>query len=167
MADRDTNTFRVLAAVVGVFVVLIVGYAVFTLVGPRDTVDPQDAADRIPTHDDATLEEFEGRLDVAEYRYDAAARRIEGSVVNETDYPFVNVQVEFIVLDLAGDSLTAARDTTSEVAPRETWQFAITIPDGEAVSDVRPVRVTGAQRQVEGPDAIDPRRSPHRQEPVN
>jgi hypothetical protein len=167
VTDRETNTFRILAIVVGIFVVLILAWAVFTLVGERDTVDPLAADDQIPTHDDARLDEFEGRLEVAEYRYESAARRVEGSVVNETDYPIVNVQVEFVVLGIEGDSLTAVRDTTSEVAPRETWQFSISVPGDEPVSDVRPVRVTGAQRQVEGAEAIAPRRRQPATEPVN
>lgn len=167
MADPDRNTFRILAGVVGVFVVLILAWAVFNLVGQRDSIDPQAAEDRIPTHDDATLDEFEGRLDIAEFSFNEASRQIEGSVVNETEFPVVNVQVEFVVMDLNGDSLTAVRDTTSEVAPRETWQFSISVPGDEPVSEVRPGRVSGAQRQTTGPDAISPPRIPRQTEPVN
>jgi hypothetical protein len=167
VADPDRNTFRILAGVVGVFVILIVAWAVFNLVGQRESVDPQAAEDRIPTHDDATLDQLEGRLEVVEYSFNEAMRRIEGSVMNETEYPVVNVQVEFVVLNLSGDSLTSVRDTTSEVAPRETWLFNIFVPGDEAVSTVRPVRVTGAQRQTTGPAAINPQRQQRQTEPVN
>jgi hypothetical protein len=147
-------------AVVGLFALLVIGWAVFALVGQRETIDPEAAEDRIPTHDDATLEQLEGRLEIVEYRYDEADRRIEGSVINETDYPVVNVQVEFLVRGLDGDSLTTVRDTTSELAPRETWLFRAEVPGDEAVSEVQPIRAQGAQMQVEGADAVSPRRMP-------
>jgi hypothetical protein len=150
----------VLVAVVGLFALLIIGWAVFTLVGQRETVDPEAAEDRIPTHDDAMLDDFEGRLAIVEYRYEEADRRIAGSVVNETDYPVVNVQVEFLVRGLDGDSLTTVRDTTSELAPRETWLFRVDVPGDEAVSEVQPISAQGAQMQVGGADAVTPRRMP-------
>ncbi|MFW5955432.1 MAG: FxLYD domain-containing protein [Rhodothermales bacterium] len=133
-----------------------VGFGIAMFVAPRDSVT-DNGEPAATSHEEALTGRSAGQLQVAEYVFDPDLRQVSGSVMNGTDRHYVNIQVEFVLFDLEGDSAGVARDTTRELAAGETWRFNIFVEDPD-VSDVEPGQVTAAERRIEGPQAVSPPR---------
>lgn len=162
MAQRDRKTYYLFATLMGIMLIVIVGYGVTTFISPRDSAD-QTADERAerPTAQTLTLDESSpSDLRILEYAFDPASRQLQGSVMNDSERWYVNIQVEFVYLDVDGDSAGTVRDTTRELAAGETWRFDIFIDEADGVGEVLPGRVQGALRQMEGPAATSPLRDP-------
>ncbi|HET6567267.1 MAG TPA: FxLYD domain-containing protein [Rhodothermales bacterium] len=87
------------------------------------------------------------------YALDKQTDRISGSVMNNADEGYVNVQVAFNLYDSGGRMVGTARDSTSEVQPGDVWTFGISVPQQQGVSRVELVGVSGTHRTMIGPGA--------------
>jgi len=161
VAQRDRKTYYLFAILMGIMLIVILAYGLMTLFAPRDSVDPT-SDDRAQRMDDSIRVDTTLTTDLrlVEYEFDSASRQLQGSVMNDSERWYVNVQVEFVYLDVDGDSAGVVRDTTRELAAGETWHFDIYVDEDEGVGEVLPGRVQGALRQMEGPAATSPQRDP-------
>lgn len=85
------------------------------------------------------------------YALDKQTDRISGSVMNNADEDYVNVQVAFNLYDSSGRMVGTARDSTSEVQSGDVWTFGISVPQQEGVTRVELVGVSGTHRTMIGP----------------
>lgn len=159
MANRDKATFPVFAVLMLLLLLAAIGFGIMMFVSERDTVTHDEEGERaIRTEDEVEVDTLAQGLTIAEYEYDPATGELSGSVMNGTNRHFVNIQIEFVYLDLDGDSAGVLRDTTRELAAGETWRFSVPVEEDEGVSRVLPGRVSGAEREVVGAEASTPRR---------
>src|SRR5690625_4018046 len=126
----------------GIMLIMILAYGLMTLVAPRASVDP-DSNERTQRMDDSIRIDTTVAPDLrpVEYEFASASRQLQGSVMNDSERWYGNVQVEFVYLDVDGDSAGVVRDTTRELAAGETWHFDIYVDEDEGVGEVLPGRV--------------------------
>lgn len=165
MSDINAKTTQkwVLGAIAVFGVLSIVMFVLASVRGERDA-DPgaleeqaELAAERAAVPDSASL--ATSALRVVEQRFDPAGREIEGSILNTTNFSFVNVQVGFDLLASDGRVVGQARDTTSTIGPGETWIFNISLVGDAAASSVRLASLTGGRMDGGAPGtSIDPDR---------
>ena len=157
---KDANLSRVFLLTIALFAaVTVIGGVVFVASrgGGDDTQDdagsPRQDSVQARSGDNverALADETGAGLTLASYRYDPGARIIEGTVLNNTNFPHVNVRVGFSLVRSDSSVLGEARDTTSEVGPGESWEFRIPVTE----DGVTAARFTGLQAramQVTGP----------------
>ena len=82
------------------------------------------------------------------YTLKPAGNVVEGSVMNNTDQPYVNVQVAFDLLSADSTRLATVRDTASEVGPGGSWYFRAAYPPDVSPTSARNTEVSGEQREV-------------------
>ncbi len=98
-------------------------------------------------------------LRLVEYTYDPGSRILKGSLMNVTNFAYVNVQVRFDLLESDSSVVGEARDTTGTVRAGDTWLFNITVPGEAQVSAVAPTSITGSRMEaIATGDKIDPSR---------
>ncbi len=158
--EKNTVVRRWLLGSIAFFAIAIVVVFIWMAVAPRQAPEtsPEGVAQNPgnirlgPVTERALANETDG-IGLAEYRFDPGTRRIEGSVMNSTNYPYVNVQVSFDLLQSDGSRIGEARDTARSIEPGGAWLFNIAIPENATISSVRPASLTGGRRGVVGPQS--------------
>jgi hypothetical protein len=145
LGDQAVQVFFVTA---GIAFLAIIGLGVFYLVGPREPVTSGEQT--VTAESGNRLEGMAEELVLNRYQYDPSAQAIEGSVINNTQQPYVNVQVGFTLLGIDSTRIGTVRDTTSELKPGATWAFRTPVSTEAAVEYVVDGSVTGGQKNVEG-----------------
>lgn len=154
MADVQKASTKVFFITAALVLVGLIGIGVLYLAGPREDID-EDAAMRDPdsvrTSEEAvTLDTLRRGLVLSEYTLKPGGNVVEGSVMNNTDQPFVNVQVAFDLLSADSALLATTRDTASLLEPGGSWYFRAVYPPDVAPANARVADVSGTQKEVSG-----------------
>lgn len=146
-----------------VMLVAFVGLGIWYLAGPRGSINTGQSEENrdVSEHnveqgvitgvyqsgeEIATLADYPTTLLVTDYDLLLDEDLIEGSVMNNTADPVVNVQVEFALLDAAGNRIETVRDTTSEIDAGGTWRFNIVSTASKEATEAQFLNVTGQPR---------------------
>lgn len=181
MADAGSISTKVFFVTLVVAFVALVGLGVFYLAGPGEEVDnPGDEVERediATTDNEATaitgaeeseealadyedeaelIEALRGELNLLNFELERQRDVVTGSVMNNTRYPFVNVQIAFDLLGTDSTRLATARDTTSEIEPGNTWRFSANVPPGTAAVYAVLDTLRAAPRLPLGPESTRP-----------
>ena len=169
MADAQKASINVFFVTAALVLVGLIGIGVLYLSGPRENIDEgettPDSTGGIRTSDEAaTLDTLRQGLVLSEYTLKPAGNVVEGSVMNNTNQPFVNVQVAFDLLSADSTLLATTRDTASEVGPGGSWYFRAVYPPDVAPASARNAEVSGTQKEVTG-QQTDPTYDQNEREP--
>lgn len=156
MADAQRASVRIFFITVVLVLIGLVGLGIFYLASSGENIgEGESEREDVMVNDEAeTLERIdEGDLVLTEYTVERSAKVVEGSVLNNTNQPFVNVQVAFELLDADRALLAVVRDTASEVGPGESWYFRVSYPPDVSVAHADLAELTGYQKEVIGRQA--------------
>ena len=149
MATSEIITFRILLSIGALAVLGFIGLGILYLIGPRATVEQEPVLSKEAVYEEDVLrgrqsDMLEGApeelilLPATVKRGEAA---IEGSIMNNADRAYVNVQVWFELYAADSTRIGAAVDTTGMVEPGDTWRFHATLPEDVLVAEVGSARI--------------------------
>ena len=177
MADAQKISTNIFIISLAVGMLAFVGLGIFFLIAPRQELDagddeagrtqaaqeevepgletegrlaPRDGEEVLTGNEIRTLDTLRQGLVLTDYVMNSRAKVVEGSVMNNTTQPFVNVQVAFDLFDADSTRLASIRDTTSEVGPGESWSFSVAYPPEISAAHATNTDVSGTQKDVVG-----------------
>ena len=160
MSSSASSLPRLLQIAIVVFLLVVVGYGVYLLIGDRtevysqQAVDGRGAPDSIQNRigdDTYVLDDQPRGLVLLNYEVDRAGKVVMGSILNNTPEPLVSVEVTFDLYDAEDTMIETVGDTTSEVSPGAVWEFSAVYPPDISVARAERQVLRGSAKHIEGP----------------
>lgn len=112
-----------------------------------------ERAERAGAESEQVRDSLRRQLVLSRYDLERAPAIVSGTVVNNTDYPFVNVQVGFRLYDADSTRIGTVRDTAPIVEAGDVWNFSISLPPEQTAARAENYELQGEPKAPLDPNA--------------